>query len=173
MRKPSYSSTCSGPEAAAIGARQDRAPAEAGIARIGVEKAALEACPGSPPQKATTARSALSSAIAILGAQLIEAEPLGEIGRLRRRAIEKIGGAVGVGRAHDDHVEQDLGLRREKRRIARLARREPLDVVGQETLQKAGRIRAAHANDAAILEISGFLAHRLPPVALARTDTVK
>jgi hypothetical protein len=40
-------------------------------------------------------------------------------------------------------------------------------------LQKAGRIRAAHGNDAAILEYGGFLVHGTPPVALARADTVK
>jgi hypothetical protein len=40
-------------------------------------------------------------------------------------------------------------------------------------LQKAGRIRAAHGNDAAILKHGGFLVHEKAPVALARSDTVK
>ena len=51
-------------------ARQDRAPAEARIARVGVENAALDRALGSPPQKAATARGALSSAIATLARSL-------------------------------------------------------------------------------------------------------
>ena len=48
---------------------------------------------------------------------------------------------------------------REQRRVARFAWAEPFDVVGQQALQKAGRILAAYANDGAILEHGGFLVH--------------
>ena len=78
-----------------------------------------------------------------------------------------------AGRAHHDHVEQDLALRREQRRIARFAWGQPLDVIGQQALQKGRRILAAHRKDAAILEHGGFLVHETAPVALARADTVK
>ena len=83
------------------------------------------------------AGSALSSAIVDLGAQLIEAEPPGEFGRLAPRAqSSRKTGAVGVGRADDDQVEQDLALRRQQRRVARFAGREPLDVVGHRPCRK-------------------------------------
>ena len=50
-------------------------------------------------------------------------------------------------------------------------RRPPLDVVGQQALQKARRVGAAHPNDAAIFEQGGLLGHRLEtPGALARAD---
>ena len=64
-------------------------------------------------------------------------------------------------------------MRRQQRRVARFAGLEPFDVVGQQPLQKDGRVRAAHANNAAILEHGGFLVHGLPPVRLARAETVK
>ena len=64
-------------------------------------------------------------------------------------------------------------MRRQQRRVARLAGLEPFDVVSQKALQKDGCIRAAHANNAAILEHGRFLVHEKAPVALARADTVK
>ena len=68
-----------------------------------------------------------------LGAQFVEAKPLGEVRRLRRRAVDEIGWLL-ARRAHGDHVEQDLALRRKERRIARFAGLEPFDIVGQQAL---------------------------------------
>ena len=137
--------------------RQDRAPAQARIAWVGVENAFVDARSLGVPEGGHGLIGAHVSD-RDLGAQLIEAKPLGEIGRLPRRAVDEIRRLL-AWRAHHDHVEQDLALRREQRRIACFARMKPFDVVGQQALQKASRILAAYANDGAILEHGGFLVH--------------
>src|SRR5208282_1848396 len=92
-------------------ARQDRPPAEARIARVGVEKAALNRPRLAAPEGGDGASGALVGD-RDLRAQLIETKPFGEIGRLRRAAIDEKDRSAGVRSAHDDHVEQDLALRR-------------------------------------------------------------
>ena len=79
---------------------------------------------------------------------------------------------VSRGRAHDQHVEQDLPLRREKPGVARLALREPLDVVGQQALQKARRVFAVDLDDAAVPEQGSLVGHGGAPVALAKPSLV-
>ena len=142
--------TCSDPIAAAIGRGRIARQPRRGVARVGVEKAFGDARGLVAPEGRDGAIGAHVSD-RDLGAQLVEAKPLGEIGRLRRRAVDEIGGLLAARRAHDDHVEQDLALRREQRRVARFAWGQPLDVIGQQALQKGGRILAAHGKDAAIL----------------------
>ena len=52
-----------------------------------------------------------------LGAQLVEAEPLGEVGRAPRRRRGRARRPLAVG-LRDDEVEQDLALRRQQRAVA-------------------------------------------------------
>ncbi len=107
-----------------------------------------------------------------LGAQLVEAEPLGEIGRLGRSAVEEVGRARFGRNARHQHIEQNLALGRKQRGIAGLARTQPPDVVGQKALQETGRVLAGDAHHAAIVEQGGFLRHGGSPVALAMAGLV-
>ena len=98
-------------------------------------------------------------------AQPIEAQPLGEIGGLTSRAIERERRA-GFGRQpRDEKIEQYLALRREQRGVARLARAELFDVVGQHALKEGRRILAADAHHPPVLEEYGFLGHGSAPGA--------
>ena len=97
--------------------------------------------------------------------QLVEAQPLGEIGGLRRRAVEREGRAAVGRQPHDEKIEQYLALRRQQRGIPRLTRAELLDVVGQHALQEAGGILAADAHHAPVVEQNGFLGHGGAPGA--------
>ena len=95
-----------------------------------------------------------------LGPQLVEADS-----RLARSAACAAGQSSRkagrrAGRAQDEEVEQDLALRRQQRGVARLARRQGLDVVGQQPLQEARRVLAVDANDAAVGEKGGGRTHR-------------
>jgi hypothetical protein len=85
-----------------------------------------------------------------LGAQLVETQPLGEVGRLRPRAIE-VKGAVCP--CEDDKVEQDLALRAEQRAEARLSGDDAVEVAGQQPVEEGLGLLAAHPDDAAIGKI--------------------
>src|SRR5262249_31764193 len=52
----------------------------------------------------------------------------------------------------EDEVEEDLALRRQQRRIERAARRQLLDIVGDEALQERARLRAGDGNDGTVVE---------------------
>ena len=69
----------------------------------GEEKAVVDARRRFPPEGGDCAARALVDD-RDFGAQLVEAEPLGEIGRLRRRAVDEIGRLL-AGCAHGDHIE--------------------------------------------------------------------
>ncbi len=95
-----------------------------------------------------------------LRAQLVEAEAPGEIGRLRGGAVDEEGRARFAWDAHDDHVEQDLALRRKQAGVTRLATVQRLDVVGEKPLQEGRGVLAAHAEDPAVVEKRGLVVMR-------------
>ena len=68
-----------------------------------------------------------------LGAQLVEGEPLQEVRRCRRWAVEK----NRLAPIDRKEVEEDFPLRRQQRREARLATAKPFDVVRDQPLKEA------------------------------------
>jgi hypothetical protein len=83
-----------------------------------------------------------------LGAQLVEAEPLGKLRRLRCRGVEQ---ELVRSRSEDQEIEQDLALRGQERGVARAADRQRLHIVGEQALQEALGVRPRDPCDAAFL----------------------
>ena len=98
-----------------------------------------------------------------LGAQLVEIQPLGELGGLAGVAVEReVGGRPG-GQADDEEIEQDLALRRQQGGVARLVRRKLLDVVGDHALQQRRSLGAGYPDDPAIAEPNRLFAIAAAP----------
>ena len=104
-----------------------------------------------------------------LGAQLVETQPLGELGGLARRRSRARSRARRAGQPDDEEIEQDLALRRQQGGVARLVRRKLFDVVGDHALQQRRRVGAGDPDDSAIAEPNRLSHHAAAPVSpLAR-----
>ncbi len=83
-----------------------------------------------------------------LGAQLVEAEPLDELGCLVSGRVEQ----EAVVTPKHQKIEQDLALRRQQRGVAGLADGAFFDVVGDQPLQEARRVRSFDPRHAAVIK---------------------
>ena len=142
---------------AAVGCGDDGAPAERGQARIVADEAGLQIRSRGIIPAGKDARGARAVLDGGLGAQPVEAEPLGEVSRFGARAIEMIG-AVRSG--EDDEIEQDLALRAEQGAEARPPDRDAVEIAGQKAVEKAFGLLARNLDDAAVGE-TGHRHHAL------------
>ncbi len=95
-----------------------------------------------------------------LGAQLVEIEPIDAGFGERFGDIQEEAAAVLSGRLGNDHIHDDLALRRQQRRKNGAVRRHPADVGGQQAIEKTPHIIAGDLDDAAVWKqrcFHGFL----------------
>jgi hypothetical protein len=95
--------------------------------------------------------------------QLVEAEPLGEVGREGLEHVEVV--AALLRRLVDDEVEQDLALRGEQRAEPGPPGRDPVHVAGQEAVEEALGLVSADGHDAPVRQVTD----RHSRLRLART----
>ena len=139
-------------------ARQDRTPTERRRARIGVNEGAGQRIGRLAPIGDDTEIGA-GVADRDPGPEFIDRQALGEVGGERHGTIQEKGWRP-AGGAQNEEIEQNLALRGQQRRVARLPRRQADNVVGQHPLQEAGRVLAFDANHAAVGKICGGQAHQ-------------
>ncbi len=95
-----------------------------------------------------------------LGAQLVEIEPVYAGFREGFGDIKEEAAAVRTRRLGNDHIDDDLALRRQQRRKTGVVRRHPADIGGQQAVKKTARVLACDLDDAAIRKqccLHGFL----------------
>ncbi len=129
----------------------ERAPAERRQPRIrdGDAVAGLRALPPTGQHRPVGARVPEAD----LGAEPIGGEPLQELGRPRCRDVEEEARPAAIRRVEDEHVRDDLPLRSEKRAVPGAARRETVEIAGQETVEEGASLLARDLDHAAVAKV--------------------
>jgi hypothetical protein len=128
--------------------------AHAGMARIGEDNAAI----GSECTAVDRGhdRSRVGQVLDNdLGAQLVEHQPAGKIGQHGARHIDQEAAAILFRQRDDEEIDDDLALRGQQRAIAGDLRGDEIEIIAEQPVEEAARIRTSHLEHAAVRQVRG------------------